>query len=101
MLPTSSVLLVFPLSPNDTRHCAKAVGLRGKTDRVVAELTARMIAREHPKLHACMPPTASPFEIDARLTQSNSHQTPNRAAASHLSPVVIAGGSNFMWKLPS
>ena len=34
--------LVFLLNPKDTRHYAKAVGLRGKTDRVDAELIARM-----------------------------------------------------------
>src|SRR5215470_15446967 len=50
--------LVFLLNPKDTRHYAKAVGLRGKTDRVDAELIARMIAHEHTKLHAWTPPTA-------------------------------------------
>ena len=50
--------LVFLLNPKDTRHYAKAVGLRGKTDRVDAELIARMIAHEHTKLHAWIPPTA-------------------------------------------
>jgi transposase len=30
--------VVFLLNPKDTRHYAKAVGLRGKTDRVDAEL---------------------------------------------------------------
>ena len=41
--------LVFLLNPTDTRHYAKAVGLRGKTDRVDAELIARMVAHEHTK----------------------------------------------------
>jgi len=45
-------LVVFLLNPKDTRHYAKAVGLRGKTDRVDAKLLARMIAHEHTKLHA-------------------------------------------------
>ena len=40
--------LVFVLNPKDTRHYAKAVGLRGKTDRVDAELIARMIC---PRTH--------------------------------------------------
>src|SRR5215475_706309 len=47
--------LVFLLNPKDTHHYAKAVGLRGKTDRVDAELIARMIAHEHTKLHALDP----------------------------------------------
>jgi transposase len=41
--------LVFLLNPTDTRHYAKAVGLQGKTDRVDAELIARMVAHEHTK----------------------------------------------------
>jgi transposase len=56
--------LVFLLNPKDTRHYAKAVGLRGKTDRVDAELIARMIAHEHTKLHAWIPPTLQQREID-------------------------------------
>jgi transposase len=55
---------VFVLNPKDTRHYAKAVGLRGKTDRVDAELIARMIAHEHTKLHAWIPATPQQREID-------------------------------------
>ena len=55
---------VFLLNPKDTRHYAKAVGLRGKTDRVDAELIARMVAHEHTKLHAWIPPTPQQREID-------------------------------------
>jgi transposase len=56
--------LVFVLNPKDTRHYAKAVGVRGKTDRVDAELIARMIAHEHTKLHAWIPPTPQQREMD-------------------------------------
>ena len=56
--------LIFVLNPKDTRHYAKAVGLRGKTDRVDAELIARMIAHEHTKLHPWFPPTSQQREID-------------------------------------
>jgi transposase len=56
--------LVFLLNPKDTRHYAKTVGLRGKTDRVDAELIARMIAHEHTKLHAWIPPTPQQRELD-------------------------------------
>jgi transposase len=38
-------LTVFVLNPKDARHYAKAVGLRGKTDRVDAELIARTNTR--------------------------------------------------------
>src|SRR6267378_7169570 len=59
--------VVFVLNPKDARHYAKAVGLRGKTDRVDAELIARMIAHEHTKLHAWIPPTPQQREIDRLL----------------------------------
>jgi transposase len=55
---------IFLLNPKDTHHYAKAVGLRGKTDRVDAELIARMIAHEHTKLHVWNPPTPQQREID-------------------------------------
>lgn len=55
---------VFLLNPKDTHHYAKAVGLRGKTDRVDAELIARMIAHEYTKLHVWNPPTPQQREID-------------------------------------
>ncbi len=57
---------VFVLNPKDARHYAKAVGLRGKTDRVDAELIARMVAHEHAKLHPWIPPTPEQREM-ARL----------------------------------
>ncbi|MDF0666114.1 MAG: transposase [Nitrospira sp.] len=43
---------VFLLNPLDTRHYAKAMGNRAKTDRVDAELIARLIAQEHTHLRA-------------------------------------------------
>ena len=55
--------IVFVLNPKDARHYAKGVGMRGKTDRVDAELLARMIAHEHTKLHAWVPPTPEQYEI--------------------------------------
>ncbi|MGH9967592.1 MAG: IS110 family transposase [Pyrinomonadaceae bacterium] len=59
--------IVYVLNPKDARHYAKAVGLRGKTDRVDAELIARMIAHEHTKLHAWIPPTPEQREMDRLL----------------------------------
>jgi transposase len=59
--------VVFVLNPKDTRHYAKAMGLRGKTDRVDAELIARMIAHEHEKIHPWIPPTAEQRQIDRLL----------------------------------
>jgi transposase len=57
-------LVVFVLNPKDVRHYAKGVGLRGKTDRVDGDLIARMIDREHEKLHPWIPPTFEQHQID-------------------------------------
>jgi len=56
--------IVYVLNPKDVRHYAKGVGMRGKTDRVDAELLARMVAKEHVELHAWVPPTPDQREID-------------------------------------
>jgi transposase len=50
-------LLVFVLNPRDLRRYAQAIGQRGKTDRIDAEMIARYVAREHAELHAYVPPT--------------------------------------------
>ena len=55
---------VFLLNPLDTRHYAKAMGTRAKTDRVDAELIARLIAQEHSRLRAYPPPTATQRKLD-------------------------------------
>jgi len=57
-------LIVYVLNPKDARHYARGVGLRSKTDRVDAEMIARMIEREHANLHPWIPPTSEQREID-------------------------------------
>lgn len=59
--------VIFVLNPKDVRHYAKGVGLRGKTDRVDAELIARMVMREHEKLHPWIPLTPEQRQIDRLL----------------------------------
>jgi transposase len=61
--------IVFVLNPKDARHYAKAVGQRGKTDRVDAEMIARMISHEHTKLHPWVPPTPEQREIAQLLNR--------------------------------
>lgn len=56
--------IVFLLNPLDTRHYAKAMGTRAKTDRVDATLIARLIAQEHTRLRAYTPPTANQRKLD-------------------------------------
>ena len=77
-------LLVFLLNPKDTRHYAKAVGLRGKTDRVDAELIARMIAHEHTQLHAWVPPTPQQREMDRLIKRRATLVALREAAAMSL-----------------
>lgn len=48
---------VFVLNPKDTRHYGQGMGCRAKTDRVDAALIARLIEREHDKLHPYLSPT--------------------------------------------
>ena len=71
--------VVFVLNPKDAPHYAKAVGQRGKTDRVDAELIARMIAHEHTKLHAWIPPTPEQREM-ARLLKRRARLSSLRQA---------------------
>lgn len=58
---------VFLLNPLDTRHYARAMGNRAKTDRVDAELIARLIAQEHAHLRPYTPPTANQRKLDRLL----------------------------------
>jgi transposase len=74
---------VFVLNPKDARHYAKAVGLRGKTDRVDAELIARMVAHEHAKLHPWTPPTPQQREM-ARLLSRRAKLSSLRPGARHV-----------------
>jgi transposase len=59
--------IVFVLNPADTRHYAKACGIRAKTDRVDATLIARLIAHEHQHLRPYVPPTREQRQIDQLL----------------------------------
>ena len=58
---------VFLLNPLDTKHYARAMGNRAKTDRVDAELIARLIAQEHTRLRPYTPPTADQRKLDRMI----------------------------------
>ena len=60
-------LVVYVVNPADLRHYARAVGVRGKTDRVDAVVIARYLQREGGALHRYQPPTPAQREIDALL----------------------------------
>ena len=59
--------VVFLLNPLDTKHYARAMGSRAKTDRVDAELIARLIAQEHTRLRPYTPPTADQRKLDRMI----------------------------------
>lgn len=73
--------VVYVLNPKDTRHYAKAMGLRGKTDRVDAKLIARLIAREHETFHPWNMPTPEQRQIE-RMIKRRAKVSSIRAALS-------------------
>lgn len=58
---------VFLLNPLDARHYARAMGNRAKTDRVDAELIARLVTQEHSRLRPYTPPTANQRKLDRMI----------------------------------
>jgi transposase len=49
-------MVVYVLNPQLIKHYGRAVGMRGKTDRLDAQLIARYVLREHSKLRVWAPP---------------------------------------------
>lgn len=49
-------MVVYVLNPQLIKHYGRAVGNRGKTDRLDAQLIARYVLREHSKLRIWTPP---------------------------------------------
>lgn len=80
-LACSRGLTVFVLNPRDLRHYARAVGLRGKTDRVDARLIARYVAGEHTRLTPWVAPSPEQRQID-RLLKRRAQISRARAALS-------------------
>jgi transposase len=60
---------VFVLNARDVYFYAKALGMRGKTDRVDAGLIARYAAEHHTKLHPWQPGESAHQQIDALLSR--------------------------------
>lgn len=50
-------LVVYLLNPRDVRHYARAMGMRGKTDRLDAQILARYVAHEGNELRPWVPPS--------------------------------------------
>lgn len=56
--------VVHVLNPRDVRHYAKGLGMRGKTDRLDAQVLARYAAHEHAELRAWSPVSAEMRRLD-------------------------------------
>lgn len=56
--------VVYLLNPRDVRHYARAMGMRGKTDRLDAQILARYAQREASELRAWTPPSAELRRLD-------------------------------------
>lgn len=60
-------LTVYLLNPRDVRHYARGTGMRGKTDRLDAQVLARFIAHEHRQLRPWGPQPAEQQALDELL----------------------------------
>jgi transposase len=56
--------VVFLLNPRDVRHYARAMGMRGKTDKLDAQILARYAAHERAELRAWVPPSPELRRLD-------------------------------------
>lgn len=56
--------VVHVLNPREVRHYAKALGMRGKTDRLDAQVLARYAAHEHAQLRAWTPASPEMRRLD-------------------------------------
>lgn len=71
-------LVVYVLNAKDVHHYAKAIGQRGKTDRVDAALIARYVAQEHRHLHVWQPASPTQRQLQ-RLVRRRAKLTGARA----------------------
>lgn len=57
-------LQVYVLNPRDVRHYARGMGMRGKTDRMDAQILARYVAHEHRELRPWQPQPPAQQALD-------------------------------------
>jgi transposase len=60
---------VYVLNPMDVHHYAKACAMRGKTDRVDAQVIARYAHKEHERLRPWQPPSPRAVRVKALLRE--------------------------------
>jgi transposase len=62
-------MVVYVLDPRAVRQYARGMGQRGKTDRLDAQMLARLIEREHARLRAWQPPSPEHERLKDLLRQ--------------------------------
>ncbi len=60
-------LRVYVLNPRDVRHYARGMGMRGKTDRMDAQILARYVAHEHRELRPWQPQPLAQEALDEMI----------------------------------
>lgn len=61
--------IIYVLNARDVYYYAQALGMRGKTDRLDAQVIARYIGEHHTHLHPWCPPTKVQVQLDALLAK--------------------------------
>lgn len=86
---------VYVLNARDVYFYARALGARGKTDRLDAHVIARYIAEHHAHLHAWCPANPAQLQIDSLLARRallGKHQAALRQSLKELAVDAIKGG---------
>lgn len=81
-------MVVYVLNPQLIKHYGRAVGNRGKTDRLDAQLIARYVRREYPKLRAWAPPAPAVDALSRLLVRRQALVKARQMLAQSLSGVA-------------
>jgi transposase len=84
-------MVVYVLNPQLIKHYGRAVGMRGKTDRLDAQLIARYVLREHSKLRIWEPPAPGADALSRLLVRRTEIARVPAMAALHRRLVSIVG----------
>jgi transposase len=80
-------MVVYVLNPQVIKHYGRAVGKRGKTDRLDAQLIARYVLREHSKLRVWTPPAPAADTLSRLLVRRQALVKARQMLAQSLSGV--------------
>lgn len=81
-------MVVYVLNPQLIKHYGRAVGNRGKTDRLDAQLIARYVLREHSKLRVWAPPAPAADALSRLLVRRQALVKARQMLAQSLSGVA-------------